>query len=437
MKNSDLLKGVRTMLSSNVAQLDALITIAEHDESVEVPVTQGPPGPQGPMGPMGPQGVPGVGVTGAQGPKGATGAAGAKGATGVQGPQGPQGIQGVPGPTGPQGPAGTGATGSTGSTGATGSTGPVDPGPTGPTGPVPVPTGKAGLWVDGSVLRTKKGTPADWRAMELLWGPDSDRDAIALVRTIKAFGCNAISPLFQPGQQGTIDVSECLAAARAEGMMVGFNADHTNGGTNWITTKPIVDICNAADHVMLESEVELGAIDTMTQTQWLALAKTFIKRMRDAGHTAPIKVGSPTGGRMPQYAVSVGQQLVDFDPLHNLIFTWQAYWSIDSTHWQFSKQAGNSAEGTEGALQQADKLKASGLCWIVGLDGADDVGNTPWKALAQRLHQHGIGWQWWAWLVGDQFNNGMVNSILSTTLKAPFGADVQAMFRAQQKMASL
>lgn len=428
MKNSDLLKGVRTMLSSNVLQLDALITIAEHDESVEQPPTQGPPGPQGLMGPMGPQGVPGIGVTGAQGPKGATGSAGSKGATGAQGPQGIQGPTGATGPMGP--PGGTGTT-------------PVPtpvPDPTPVPVPVPPPTPgvHAGLWVDGSVLRTKKGSPANWRAMELLWGPDSDRDALALVRNIKAFGCNAISPLFQPGQQGTIDVSECLAAARAEGMMVGFNADATNGGTTWITTKAIVDICNAADNVMLESEVELGAIDTMTQAQWLVLAKAFIKRMRDAGHTAPIKVGSPTGGRMPQYAVNVGQQLVDYDPLHNLIFTWQAYWSIDSSHWQFAQQAGNTGTGTDGALQQVDKLAASKLCWIVGLDGADDVGNTPWQALANKLHSVGLGWQWWAWLVGDAYGNGMVSSNLSTTLKAPFGVAVRDTFRSQvTKLADL
>lgn len=433
MKQSDLLKGLRASVEGQLVGLDALITAALHDEVVAPEVLQGPPGPVGPQGPAGVQGP--QGAQGVAGAKGSTGSAGAKGATGAQGPMGPQGTQGIAGPIGPTGPAGS----STGATGATGPAEPVEPpGPVGNTGSTgSTGTNKMGLWVDGPVLRSKKGADVTWRAMEIMWGPDSDNNAVQLCKNIKAFGANAISPLFQPSQQGTIDVSECLAAARSIGLMVGFNADHTNGGTDWVTTKPIVDICNAADHVMLESEVELGSIDTMSQAQWLTLAKAFIKRMRDAGHKSPIKVGSPTGGRMPQYAVSVGQQLVDYDPLHSLIFTWQAYWSGDATHWQFSQQAGMSGTGAEGALQMADKLAASKLCWIVGLDGADDVGVTPWKALGARLHQLNIGWQWWAWMVGDAYGNGVMPTNTSTTPKTPFGPDVKSLMSSQFKLADL
>jgi hypothetical protein len=301
----------------------------------------------------------------------------------------------------------------------------------------PLPSAKTGLWVDGPTLKTKTGAPANWRGMELLWGPTADSQATQLCKNIKAFGANAISPLFQQGQEGVIDVRECLAAARAEGLMVGVNADNTSGGTGWIRRSDIVDACNHSDHVMLESEVELGSIDTMTRDIWFANAKKFITGMRDAGHTSPIKIGAPTGGRLPHWSLRVGDLLVDHDPRHNLIFTWQAYWAADLTRWQFSTEAGMENEGVAGALEMADAIAASGLCFIVGLDGADDVGVTPWKELATRLHQKGIGWQWWAWMVGDSFGNGIVASTMDTSPKGPFGPGVRDLMRTQSALAQL
>lgn len=309
-----------------------------------------------------------------------------------------------------------------------------------PIPPVTSPSARPRLWVDGPVLRTGKGFDAGWRGMELMWGPTSDTNAAKLCANIKAFGANAISPLFQPGQEGIIDVRECLVAAHAAGLMVGVNADHTSGGTGWIKRGDVVAACNEFPGVMLESQVELGSIDSMTQALWVQNAKSFIKGMRDAGHKAPIKVGAPTGGRLPHWALSAGQELVAFDPEHSLIFTWQAYWASNTSAWQFSREAGCVNIGVAGALEMADKIKASGLCFIVGLDGADDIGVTPWKELGQQLHTHGVGWQWWAWFVGDSYSNGVMSDGVGntgTSPKSPYGAGVRDMLRAQAKLAAL
>lgn len=426
MKQSETLLALRALLANNVTQLDALIAQAQKDEATAPFPTQGPPGPMGPAGP-----------TGAVGPAGIRGATGATGATGSKGPTGPTG------PMGPAGPAGSDGTGGTGSTGGTGTTPPTNP-PTTPPDPPPTtpPTGKTGLYVDGAVLRTKTGAAANWRGMELMWGPTGDQNASLLCKNIKAFGANAISPLFQAGQDNAVDVRECLVAARNEGLMVGVNADHSQGGTSWIKRQDIVDLCNGFDHVMLESEVELGDINAMTKESWLANAKTFVTGMRNAGHRAPIKIGSPTGGRLPQWAVAVGKQLVEHDPLHNLIFTWQAYWKSVSGGWQFTAERDMasinvSGSGTAGALSMAEAIIKSGLCFIVGLDGADDVGVTPWKELAARLHAAGMGWQWWAWMVGDAHGNGVVADTMSTSPKQPFGPDLKVIMLAQSKLANL
>lgn len=327
-----------------------------------------------------------------------------------------------------------------------GPTGPTGPGPTGSTGPVgPLPS-RSGLYVDGMALRSKTGADVAWRGMELMWGPTSDANARRLCQNIKAFGANAISPLFQAGQDNAQDVRECLVAARAEGLLVGVNADHSAGGTSWIKRSDIVQLCNEADHVMLESEVELGSIDAMTLDQWKQNAKTFITNMRAVGHKAPIKVGSPTGGRLPQYALRAGAELVAHDPEHSLIFTWQAYWPSTTQGWQFTRDRGwdtllgpnpGNLGGTAAALAVVEAIKTSGLCFIVGLDGADDIGVTPYVELASRCHQNGIGWQWWAWMVGDAYGNGVMSDTMGTNPKQPFGPVVRDILRAQAKLAAL
>jgi hypothetical protein len=219
--------------------------------------------------------------------------------------------------------------------------------------------------------------------------------------------------------------------------MVGVNADYEGNGRQWIVRPDVVAACNEADNVMIECEVELG--DANGATNWRDnYAIPFVKALRAAGHLAPIKVGSPDGGRSPRYALDHGKAVLAADPLKSLIFTWQAYWHSQPAGWEYATNAnGFSQGGVAGALECADALKASGLCWIVGLDGRDNVGETPWKELAARLQTHGIGWQWWAWFVGDAYNNGLVGDALSTTPKSPYGAAVRMLLQSQSTLALL
>jgi hypothetical protein len=307
-----------------------------------------------------------------------------------------------------------------------------------PPPPPPPPTAKARLWVDGPTLRTKTGAAVVWRGIESMWGPTSAGNVAKIVGNQKSFGANAISPLFQSGQSSANHIAACIGEARRQGLLVGVNADHTNGGRAWICSPEIVDVCNAADNVILECEVELddqnGALDWRDN-----YAIPFVRELRDAGHKSPIKVGSPDGGRSPRYAINHGGAVLATDPLKSLIFTWQAYWhSVPNPNWEYATHAnGFSQGGTPGALECADAIRASGLCFLVGLDGRDNVGETPWRALAERLQSHGIGWQWWAWMVGDAYGNGLVSDALSTTPKSPYGTPVRDLLKAQAVLPSL
>lgn len=173
----------------------------------------------------------------------------------------------------------------------------------------------------------------------------------------------------------------------------------------------------------------------MTSAQWRDTAIAFVRDLRIAGHLAPIKVGSPSGGRSPLYALERGKEVIAATD-SNLIFTWQAYWDRDPGGWEYATDDGFPS-ATPGALACADALQASGLCWLVGLDGRDDIGLTPYLALAERLQQHRIGWQWWAMFVGDAYGNGLTDNALTSVPKAPFGQSVKELLTAQATLPAL
>ena len=313
---------------------------------------------------------------------------------------------------------------------------PPVPVPPTPVPPTPVPsTNKTGLYVDGGTLRTKNGSPVVIRGIEMMYGPTSVSNTTTVINNIKNFGANALGPLFQSGNPSSdAAVQNCINIARSKGLIVGVNADHTGDGRNWIKKQSIVQMCNAADNVFLQCEVEQG--DDSNAIQWRDASIAFVKALRDAGHKSPIKVGSPLGGRLPHFALQQGKAVVDADPLKSVIFTCQMYWKNHTNGWQFSNEAGFSS-GTPGALEACDAMRASGLCFIVGLDGKDDIGETPYVEIANRLHQHGIGWQYWALMVGDSYGNGIVADTLSTTPKMPYGPTVVGLLKTQSVLANL
>lgn len=304
-----------------------------------------------------------------------------------------------------------------------------------PVPPHPPPV-RAGLYVDGPTLRTRNGVVVQWRGIETLWGPTSAGNPTAAVAALRSFGANASGPIFQRAQSTAAHVKACLDAHRAQRMLVAVNADASGVDRAWLKQSDIVAVCNAnADMVILEVEVELGSKASMTATQWRDTAIAFVLDLRAAGHVTPIRVGSPSGGRYTKYARQQGAAVLAADPLHNCLFTWQAYIDSDpSGSWQYQDDEGVS-RGTAGALELADLIKATGLCWLVGLDGADDIGPTPYAELAARLHANGGHWQWWAMLVGDAYGNGLTDNALTGTPKAPFGAAVKALLTAQGVLA--
>jgi hypothetical protein len=295
-----------------------------------------------------------------------------------------------------------------------------------PLPPAPVPVFGPRLFVDGPTLRRKDRTPIVLRGVEMLYGPSAagGRDAVCgVVASLKA---NSVAPLFEANQASPFEVVGMIGSAKLKSLVCGVNADHTGNGRTWICQPQMVAACNAADNVFLECDVELGS-EGMTDAQYTSFAVTFVKALRAAGHLSPIKVGVPGGGRDVGYALRCGKEIIRQTD-SNLIFTWQAYWPESTNNTWYTSNNGYKMHGTAGALKAVDDIAASGLCFLVGLDDTDNIGQTPWRALAAAMQSYGIGFQWWA-LASAGRTNDLVQGVGSSTPTA-LGRELQALFTA-------
>ena len=314
--------------------------------------------------------------------------------------------------------------------------------PTPPIPPVPPVTGKKGLYVSNGKLYTKNGTEFAVRGVESMCGSDAYNAGPATWCAMQrdVFKANTISPLWQTSQANEARLKVWMNAAKAAGLVVGFNADHIPDGRAWLCLPWVVALCNSYDNLFLQCEVETGW--GQTAQQWLDDVKGMVKALRDAGHIHPIKVGSPAGGRIPKLAIEVGKQVLDADPLKNILFTWQSYWHkvAPAGQWHYQQEAGIpvSASDPGGAIEQCKRIKDSGLCFIIGIDKEDDIGVTIYREVMTECDKYGLNVQYWV-LQNDfrQQNpllshwNQSVSSITDT------GTEMAALFAVKSKLAVL
>lgn len=366
------------------------------------------------------------------GPPGPAGPRGAKGSKGDKGDVGPVG------PTGPQGPKGDKGD----SVGTPPVEPPVEPPVVDP--PVTPPAGVKGLYVSNGSLYTKNGKKFVVRGIELMYASgDAAVNPTKLCTDLKGLGANAIGPLFAPSVGSPAKLKELLIAARNAGLVVGVNGDHMGngngpGGQAWLTSPEVVAICNSFDNVFIQHGTETGWNQSAEQWRDDEIAK--VKSLRAAGHVHPIKCGSPDGGRSPRLPISIGKQVLNADPLKNVIFTFQSYWKLNPSGWSYQSHNGFSPTSNDPhcAKQVMDAIANSGLCFVVGTDYADDVGTTIWKQIVEQADSLQISVQHWV-LQGDHIsqNNVLGHWNMSPESITSWGKEVMNAYKVKSKLAEL
>jgi hypothetical protein len=301
----------------------------------------------------------------------------------------------------------------------------------------PPPPAHTTYYTDGKVLRDPQGAEVLVRGVEQVywtasWLQNSFIDQIATT------GANTVRVLpYYHKATPTGDPGSTLAAIE-DSIRRGINGHMLvdvaiDGGTNAdvYLEAPVLQMLLQYDskiviHAKGESYENTGA-------EWAANSKTIITKLRNAGYKAPLYILSTTGGRNLPVALQYGQEIVNHDPLKNIVIGWQAYWGSDNT---YQNQYGMSLDT---AMHQA----ASAAFPIqVGLGYRSDPDINPsatipysqLMSLAQNLR---LGWLWWDWRMGvDQlttdgtvntkttFGHAVIdndpNSISHTSVRTPF-----------------
>jgi mannan endo-1,4-beta-mannosidase len=170
-----------------------------------------------------------------------------------------------------------------------------------------------------------------------------------------------------------------------------------------------------------------------TDDQWVANSKSVVATMRGAGYKAPLYIMARTGGRNLPTLLNHGQEIVDADPLHNVVFGWQAYWGTDN-HYQ-EEYGMPLGEGMRRAAAAPFPIQVGLTYHSDAQSGSSQT--IPYSDLMRMAQELSLGWLWRDWRMGvdDLTADGLfghwahqgedvvltnANSIQRTSVRTPF-----------------
>jgi mannan endo-1,4-beta-mannosidase len=169
-----------------------------------------------------------------------------------------------------------------------------------------------------------------------------------------------------------------------------------------------------------------------SDNEWVTNAKAVVSKMRDAGYKAPLYLLPTNYGRNLPLILDRGQEILDADPLKNIIFGWQAYWGSSN---YYQKRFGMTL------AQAMQKVAAASFVIQVGLLRQTDPGeNLDYSPVMADAQTNEVGWLWWDWRMsssnlttdgtfghwaseGQQVVITNPNGIQKTSIRSPFLVD--------------
>lgn len=227
-------------------------------------------------------------------------------------------------------------------------------------------------------------------------------------------------------------------------MLVDFAPDGGTKLTTWQRADIKALVNDYKQYLVLHAK---GESYENSGPEWVTASNSVVAAMRAAGYEQPLYIMSRIGGRDLETLLHYGQQVVDADPLHRIVFGWQAYWSPNtyqnSQRCPVNSQPWPANATTPCSLTQAFQAIANAPFPIqVGLiKHADQQDGNPavmdWGALMTDAQSKSIGWLWWDWRMGvdDLTTDGMWGhwahdgqaivqthpaSIANTSVRTPF-----------------
>lgn len=133
-----------------------------------------------------------------------------------------------------------------------------------------------------------------------------------------------------------------------------------------------------------------------TEAAWVTASNAVIDSLRGAGITSPLYIMANQGGRNLPTLLHRAADVEAHDPLHNVVFGWQAYWGSNNAY-QNQYACPTSPCTLTMALQAAAAATVPiQLGLIYRSDPQDNSSQvTPVSALMQQANELQLGWLWW------------------------------------------
>lgn len=259
------------------------------------------------------------------------------------------------------------------------------------------------LWTDGRLLRDTCGQTVTLRGLQQMLGNDlpSENDWAGLMDEIAATGANAVRIHADTDAMTTADIDAVLGRLRTHGVI----AIVTTPSHEWLG--------DANNHAMLVKHTATVMLDVWgpaydDRARFATDAQAAITEVRAFGYEEPLVVLSNQYGRDLPALLEYGDVLVEADPLHNVVFEWDAYWG--SSNWYQDLYGMTLSEGIAQVATASFPVVMGLIHYTEG-----SVGETLDYAEAMTLAQdRGVSWVWWDWC--NPFN--AVNSLSADCSRA-------------------
>ena len=203
----------------------------------------------------------------------------------------------------------------------------------------------------------------------------------------------------------------------------------------WWTSKPVLTVLEKHQrYLIINLANELGfyrwtgnpteeLLDTFKDAY-----KNAITSIRQYLHL-PIMIDAPDGGSSIEVFTTIGQELIDHDPDHNLLLSGHAYWAAYDgiPHLNAAIQANLPIVFGEVANKQDEDIKGETQYCYYDLDGTNQnhppQGGFTYQAFLRMLKEQEIGWLAWSWWK-DNCSNRQMSQDGNFSELTPYGTDL-------------
>lgn len=272
------------------------------------------------------------------------------------------------------------------------------------------------FYVEGRFLHDGCGEKVVLRGVNemIVWSPQ--RDGLPEFVEIARTGANAVRIVWN--EEGSADDLDRAITNSIENQLIPMVEHHSATGDlslvptvvdDWTQPDVVAVLQKHARYLLLNIANEAGDAD-VEEGEFQLTYESAISRIRETGIQVPLIIDAPTWGQDIDMLQAVGPSLLEFDPLHNTMFSVHMWWT-DATGDRVRRELQESADMGLPLLVGEFADHAVHLC---------DESPFDYGTLLDEAQRLEIGWLAWSW-GGVQNNDCMDAGPFDMTVDGTFG----------------